>query len=445
VQAVHERIAFGVLQMPAIAKILIVFASMLALTRARLQLGLAVVLGGLALNLWTGLSVAETSDNLLNAFLAPKTWLILGITWLIIEVGRFVTEEKNADEIVAATRRWGGKHGKTYTLTALPAAIGLIPMPGGALLSAPFVEQAGQSVEGEPEWKSAVNYWFRHIWEYWWPLYPGVVLGMAIFNIELWKFAVTQVFFTPVAAIAGYLFLVRPRLDDLSSDTVPLEGSNRRALFLLLPLITAVVSLFFLSFVLAKIYPGMNKDIRNMVAMLLGLMVALPIIFIDRLSGRSSGGRMFSTLFTTKSLNVQLSLAGVLVFNELLADSGLLPMAAGELKASGIPAVCVVVALPFLAGIVTGISFGFAGASLPLVVQLMQAEGSGLTPLSTLVLAYGFGYMGVLLSPVHLCLLVTRDYFSASLRKIYARIRPCVLIVMIFALVAHIVLGWFGI
>jgi integral membrane protein (TIGR00529 family) len=430
--------------MAAVWKILIVFAGMLVLTRVRLQLGLAVVLGGLALNLWAGLSVSETALNLGKAFLSVNLWLILVITWLILEIGRFMTEQRNADEIVAAARRWGGRHGKTCSLTALPAVIGLIPMPAGALLSAPFVEQAGRSLDGKPDWKAAVNYWFRHVWEYWWPLYPGVILAMAIFDIEAWQFAAGQFLFTPVALTVGYLVLVRPYLGRLSAESGPIKGSNRRALFLFLPLVTAVSSLFVLSFVLTEVLPDLNAEVRKMMAMLLGLLAGLAIIVVDRHSGRSTG-RMFSTLFAKKSLSVQCSLAGVLVFNGLLKDSGLLPVASRELAASGIPAVCVVVGLPLLAGIVTGISFGFVGASLPLVVLLMQAEGSGLTPLSTLALAYGFGYMGVLLSPVHLCLLVTREYFGASLLKIYVRVLPCVAVVLVFAVVAHVVLGRLGV
>jgi len=68
-----------------------------------------------------------------------------------------------------------------------------------------------------------------------------------------------------------------------------------------------------------------------------------------------------------------------------------------------------------------------------------------LTPLATLVLAYGFGYAGMMLSPVHLCLLVTRDYFSAPLMGVYRRILPCAITILVYAAAAHLALralGW---
>jgi len=75
----------------------------------------------------------------------------------------------------------------------------------------------------------------------------------------------------------------------------------------------------------------------------------------------------------------------------------------------------------------------------------MAAEGTSLTPMSTLVLAYGFGHSGMMLSPIHLCLLVTRDYFRSSFSDVYRRIVPCVLAVLAYSIAAHIALKLLGI
>jgi hypothetical protein len=50
-------------------------------------------------------------------------------------------------------------------------------------------------------------------------------------------------------------------------------------------------------------------------------------------------------------------------------------------------------------------------------------------------LAYTFGYMGMMLSPVHLCLLVTKDYFKASLLRSYRYIIRPILAVMLASVV----------
>lgn len=428
--------------MPAIAKILLIFASVLVLARVKVPLGLALVLGGIALNLAARLGMADTALNLAASFSTAELWLFVGIVVLIIEIGRFMTEKRNAGELVAATQRWGGRHGHACSLVALPAVIGLVPMPAGALFSAPLVDQAGASIGAASDWKAAVNYWFRHIWEHWWPLYPGVIVAMSVFAMDAWKFVLVQLPATAVATAAGYYFLLRPQLPRLAQQPAPARGSGWRALVIMLPLILVIASMFVLPPALESLLPAQPAQTRKMLAVLLGLLAGLAaVVADDRRSGRRD---MFSTLFTRKSLGVLTSLAGVLVFKGMLDRSGLLPVAARELVSSGIPVFLAVALLPLLAGLITGLAAGFAGASFPLVVGLLDTPGTGLTPGATVVLAYGFGYAGMMLSPVHLCLLVTRDYFGADLLRFYRHVRPCVLAMMAYALAAYALLNRLG-
>jgi len=53
----------------------------------------------------------------------------------------------------------------------------------------------------------------------------------------------------------------------------------------------------------------------------------------------------------------------------------------------------------------------------------------------TIIPAYTFRYMGMMLSPVHLCFLVTKNYFKAGLARSYQYLFRPVLAVMVTALV----------
>jgi integral membrane protein (TIGR00529 family) len=427
--------------MDAVYKILIVFAIMLGAVRFKCPLGISLIFGGIALNLWGGISLIGTFVNLTNSFASLEMWLLLVVTMLIVEIARFMTVAENSDEIVGAAQRWGGRHGRAASLMTLPAVIGLVPMPAGALFSAPLVEQASGDVAGDNDWKAAINYWFRHVWEYWWPLYPGVIIAMAIFEMDAWRFMSVQFPFTIMAVGSGFLFLIRPHIKTFSALPANETGSNKRALFLFLPLVIVIITILVLPQIYAHILPDVSVLMRKLLALLTGLLIAMIPVFIDerqrRIRTGVHGSGMFSTLFKPKSIYVFVTLMGVLVFKFLLNKSGLLSAAGNEIIASGIPPAIAVAALPFLAGFVTGIALGFTGVAFPLVVGLMAAEGSGLTPLATLVLAYGFGYMGMMLSPVHLCLLVTRDYFDSSLKGIYLYILPCAVSVLALSLILY--------
>jgi hypothetical protein len=176
----------------AVAKILIVFFGVLTVSRIRIPLGIGLIGGGLLLDLWSGKSLQVLPADFMQALMRPELWLLTINISLIMEIGHFMASDENGKAIVSLARRYGGKHGQAASLVLIPAAIGLVPLPGGALFSAPLV---GQSTENSssPEWKAAVNYWFRHILEYWWPLYPVVIVTLSIFTLQTWKFMLLQI------------------------------------------------------------------------------------------------------------------------------------------------------------------------------------------------------------------------------------------------------------
>ena len=93
-----------------------------------------------------------------------------------------------------------------------------------------------------------------------------------------------------------------------------------------------------------------------------------------------------------------------------------------EITESGIPPAALFILIPFVCGMTTGLSIGFVGTSFPIVMSMLGETPSPGTVLTTAFLAYGSGYVGMLLSPVHVCLIVTNEHFktqlSESLRKL---------------------------
>jgi len=431
------------LTFPPILKILTVFLGMLLLSRFRIPLGCAIILGGIGLNFWAGRAPDEVLVSLGAALRQSYLWMLLAITALVVEFGRYMSQERNAQAIVALSRRLGGRHGRLWSLMAAPLVIGLVPMPAGALFSAPMIGQIVDEDHWAPEWKTAVNYWFRHVVEYWWPIYPVVIISLSVFNMETWQYVLAMIAFTPVTLLAGYVFLLHPHRDRLIGvrPSAPEAGIRRFAL-VMLPLAVIILSVLLLPPLLSLGIPALSPQSRKMLAMLIGMVLGLGMILRDE--GGRPNKRLFVALFERRSLNILLIMGSVAIFQSMLEASRLLPDASRELMNAGVPVVLLVAGLPLLAGFITGVAVGFAGIAFPLVVGLMGQEGSGLTPMATLVLAFGFGYMGIMLSPIHLCLLVTRDYFSSSLIPIYRQIFPCAAVMMGFSLIMYVVFNAFG-
>jgi hypothetical protein len=112
-----------------------------------------------------------------------------------------------------------------------------------------------------------------------------------------------------------------------------------------------------------------------------------------------------------------------MVFQGVLERVQAAPRIAAELQAAHVPAILAVVSLPFIAGMVTGLAFGFVGVSFPIVLGILGAMSIG-SPAPYIALAYACGHLGQMLSPIHLCYVVSNRYFKTSFGPVYRHIVP---------------------
>jgi integral membrane protein (TIGR00529 family) len=148
-----------------------------------------------------GLSPAGVTYSVVSSLSSLETLQLVAIICLILVVSQLMKVSGQLDRIV---KKFVAMVQDASTVSVvMPALIGLLPMPGGALFSAPMVETAVAGCSLTQDRKTAVNYWFRHIWEFWWPLYPGVVLAVGLLQVELWRFILIQAPLTLISIAAG--------------------------------------------------------------------------------------------------------------------------------------------------------------------------------------------------------------------------------------------------
>ncbi|MGC9122409.1 MAG: DUF401 family protein, partial [Thermogladius sp.] len=97
---------------------------------------------------------------------------------------------------------------------SIPAVIGLLPMPGGAYVSATLVNDVYERADLNPEEKTFLNFWFRHIWTTVWPLYQGVIIASYITGMDVREISLNNIPITLASVASGLPFLfyfMRPR------------------------------------------------------------------------------------------------------------------------------------------------------------------------------------------------------------------------------------------
>ncbi len=307
---------------------------------------------------------------------------------------------------------------------------------GGALFSAPLVDRCDAEGNIPPLLKTQINYWFRHIWEYWWPLYPGVILAMQYSGLPAIVFFLIQVPFTFAAVAGGYFFILRRirRQDNMEGNYGKINIDD------VFPAMGPICLLVVVSLAGSAVLPlfGIEGALANLISMLAGLIMALGVVF----RGHSSQFRISLRMIGRKETRLMMALVvGIQSFSAALlcpldADGGtLITGMRDEFIQTGIPLIAVIMLVPFISGMVTGVAFGFVGASFPIVFALIGPDRTPALSAATTAFAYSFGYMGMMLSPMHACFVVTAEYFCVTVFGAYRYIAGPVIMILLASVI----------
>lgn len=316
--------------------------------------------------------------------------------------------------------RFSGK----ILLVPVAALIGLIPMPGGALFSAPLVEACDTEHRLSSDIKTRINYWFRHMWEYWFPLYAGVIMALQITGLEFYQMFLANFSMTLIHIFAGYVCILKGL--DLPS-TPPENGVKKPVWRYLLPIIIIIGG----SFILSGLLPAL-KQTSKYLPLILSILAAIITSQVWKPLDRSTWKRLLSAKNTWQMVLVVMVITIYSGFiGQPLADgSYIMDIMRQELSQTGIPTILLIAILPLVSGIATGIALGFVGTSFPIIFSLLGPDPPLKSILIMVIIGYSFGQIGQLLSPVHVCNVVTNRFFSTNLFKnTFFIAKPCLFIV----------------
>jgi integral membrane protein (TIGR00529 family) len=127
---------------------------------------------------------------------------------------------------------------------------------------------------------------------------------------------------------------------------------------------------------------------------------------------------------------------GILSFQELLEISNAVSSIPRLTLQFGLPPGVIIFALTFSVGLLTGMVTAFIGLSYPLLSgYLYQPEIN----FGNIYFAFLSGYLGMMLSPTHFCLILTNEYFKANLARVYRLLAPPLLTLFLLGTLLYIV------
>jgi len=398
---------------PSVA-LLASIATILVLIRLKVRPGLAIFAGSLAVSLLL-LPVRSLPEHMFHTLIDRQTLTLLAVVASALALSRLMEVKGLLTSLAATMERLGPR----LAMHLVPATIGLVPMPAGALVSATAVRDLADRMGLPPERVTFINYWFRHIWEASLPVYPAIITTSAILSVQLSSVTLTLLPMTALiialGAVSSYRMLKPIKRYETGETT-----SKRSIVYNLLR--TSWPILLIVVLVLA----GLDT--------LIAFPLALALLACQQ---RAKWPELKMALKYGLDLQILFLLYAVMLFKATIESAGAAHALFLDMQYIGMPTPVLLASLPFLMGFATGISMGFVGISLPLLVPFI-ALGSQVNSYA-LMLAYMSGYVGVLLSPLHLCLILSVEYFKASFARVYKLILPPLLaIVAVVALIYYV-------
>ena len=375
-------------------KILFTLAFLVALLRKKMQVGYVLLLGALLLAVMYLMPPMAVLSAIGGALKNTET-VKLAIALTAIRGFELVTRENDVMSRMMLAAK-GMLRGRKAFIISMPVLIGMLPSIGGAYFSAPMVEESTKGLAMKPDEKGFINYWFRHPWEYILPLYPGLVLAAALTGYDIRSIILFNLPYSITIMLAGFIFSMRGHM----KEHVPVD---RKSAIKNLPSFIPVLSVLVLVIVF-----GLGLHL----ALLAGL---AGLVLYFRYTPRGVI-RIFKHCLQP---DVIFLIAGAMIFQEVMKDSGAVANLSRFFESTGIPLMPLLFVLPFVSGLLTGLSVGFVSATFPLILSLPAGRA-----LPNVSFAYASGFLGVLLSPVHVCFILSREYFKADMWAMYKKILP---------------------
>ena len=369
--------------LPAWLSFIIVICIVMALSKY--ELGIILSLGAVGFAILAG---ADILQSLINVLADPSILVLMIIVVLIPILGGLMEESGLMMEMIQKMRV-----SKKSSLMVMPALFGLLPVPGGALMSAPIVDQIGS--EEDANKKVSINVWYRHMLILIYPLSSTLIVASVLTNINLYILVIVLLPCLIIMWLVGYSTMVK----NVSPFSEQGERDLKRAFHNLLPII------------IAPIIDFIGRTFFNLSVPELFLLVGL--VFSIWIALRFGNMKFSSVKNISKKMKIwrfPFIIFSMFLFLEVFILSGA-PEEIASLKLSVFPFI--------LIGFFLGFATGRIQLPISILVPIYLVQYAVLAmSILDFIFIYTSIFLGYLITPIHPCVAYSTEYFKTNFKEV---------------------------
>ena len=377
------------------ALLIIAMAIIILMLRRHIPIGPCMLTGGLFIWLMKTPELHYLTQAFTETLSLPRTYDIIFALYFVMCLEIELRTSGALASMVHALQKIFSSN--RVTLAVMPAFLGLLPSLGGARFSAPIVEEASKGLGLTSDHQSAINFWFRHIFEFSSPIIPGMIMACNIAGVAYSEFIMHLCWLTVLMFSVGWFVLIRPIKTDSIKENAGSQAADEQGWQDLWLSLSPVV----LTFVLVVFF-NMNASV-GMGVVTAGLFLVLhftkrEVSLKDVVVGAIDMKMFFNVLC-------------ILYFIQILTVTQVLQEIVTAFQSSPLPVPVIIACVSFIIGVLTGMSQGHVAIIMPIIAAMQTGS------LNLAGVAMAFGVAGQMLTPTHMCLVVTVDYFKANFFK----------------------------
>ncbi|MEJ2248403.1 MAG: DUF401 family protein [Candidatus Lokiarchaeota archaeon] len=348
------------------------------------ELGIVLIIASIFFGLLAQVDIISVS---INTLLDPKNIILAIAVALIPILGGLM--EKSGNMIKAIKKL---NVSERASLMATPALFGLLPVAGGALMSAPLVDQISPEMKNDK--KIAINVWYRHILILIYPLSSTLIISSQIAKIGLYMMAFTLIPSFFLMFIVGYFTMIRKTKEKIVNHTRDIKG----ALYLLIPVLIAPL----IDFLGRTFVPFIIPEAFLLVGLIISIGIGLWMAGFSLLKVKTISKEM-------KIWRFPLLIIGMFLFLNVFKSSRV----AIEISALSFPLIIFIIFGFFL-----GFATGRTEVPMSILIPLFFVQfGFSVMPLFDFSLIYTATFLGYLITPIHPCVAYSINYFNTNYKE----------------------------
>jgi len=373
------------------------FSLIIFLVAKRKNFAIAILLGSFLLALT---NPQKVPDILLDTASDLK---VISLIIIVILIKLLATILQGSGEMNALIHALRNKLSYKGMLIVIPSVLGLLPVPGGALLSAPLIDEQGKKREMKKEEMTFINLWYRHIWFMIFPLATPLILLADLSNLNIYALILMNLPLFIISFIVG-LFFIRKFSGEKEEG---LKGNYRGLIPIIIPVSIAMPLSIFIS---------------TYAAFLISLPIGIIVAFL--ISQRKDAS------FIKKGISPSLGVAifGIMFLKNTIFSTGATEIISSHL--SHLSPVLVIASLSFIIGLLTAHNLAAIGILYPILSPFLNST-------SLVSLLYISSFMGYLISPIHPCVVLTYEYFKPKFTSLYKFFFPPAIFIVIMAVIIY--------